>query len=128
MQTCYVRLRLWALRRAAARLLVDRLSSNLNSWWPCIAHWLTCHPATRRAKKCQFKRDNCNHEPRYTLLKINSFASLMTWMSTSPLKQIRKTRFSLSLQASACLLLVQDFANTPYTRKGKIKNSYNTYS
>jgi hypothetical protein len=33
------------LRGAATRLLVDRLSSNLHCWGPCVVHGrLACHP------------------------------------------------------------------------------------
>lgn len=38
-------------RRAATRLLVDRLSPNLHCWRPGIVHGLACHPAPKRWKR-----------------------------------------------------------------------------
>lgn len=37
------------LSRAAAGLLIHRLSFNLHCWWPCIVHCrLTCHPTMEK--------------------------------------------------------------------------------
>lgn len=33
------------LSRAAASLLVNRLTFYLHCWWPCVHRRLTCHPA-----------------------------------------------------------------------------------
>lgn len=42
------------LRGTATRLLIDRLSSDLHSWGPCIVHCrLACHPVDKESKPLQ---------------------------------------------------------------------------